>query len=202
MHRRTLLLLLLLLWGCSSPPPTLPPLAADATLLAFGDSLTYGTGAEQEGSYPAQLAALSGHEVINAGLPGETSAEGALRLPELLDEYQPQLLLLCHGGNDLLRQWDPAVTRGHLQEMVAAARSRGIPVVLIGIPKPALFSLESAAYYGELAAELELPYEGEILPKVLADSALKADQVHPNAAGYRQIARRLHELLVASGALP
>ena len=92
-----LLLLAIGLGACSDSKPQLPLLSADAVILAFGDSLTFGTGANSEHSYPAELARLTGLTVINAGIPGEVTAQGVRRLPALLDRYKPQLLLLCHG---------------------------------------------------------------------------------------------------------
>ncbi len=196
-----LLLLAIGLGACSDSKPQLPLLSADAVILAFGDSLTFGTGANSEQSYPAELARLTGLTVINAGIPGEVTAQGVRRLPALLDRYKPQLLLLCHGGNDLLRKTGTAVTRDNIEKMITAAGQRNIPTLLIGVPQPALMFLEAAPIYNEIAEQHGLVYEGEILPEVEADNKLKSDRIHPNAAGYRRMADAISQLLRQSGAL-
>jgi lysophospholipase L1-like esterase len=200
--RGLLLATLAVLHGCSDSTPRLPPLAGNTVILAFGDSLTYGTGAGENQSYPAVLAQLTGRTVINAGIPGEVSAEGRERLPALLDRYRPDLLLLCHGGNDLLRRINTATTRENIEAMIGAAMQRDIPVLLIGVPKPGLLFLDTADIYSEIAEKYQLVYEDEILPDVIADSALKADQIHPNAKGYQRIAAAIHRLMAERGALP
>ena len=195
-----LLLLAIGLGACSDHKPQLPLLSADAVILAFGDSLTFGTGADKEQSYPAVLAQLTGLTVINAGIPGEVTAQGVQRLPALLDRYKPQLLLLCHGGNDLLRKTATAVTRDNLDKMITEADQRDIPTLLIGVPQPALMFLEAAPIYNEIAEQRGLVYEGEILPEVEADNKLKSDRIHPNAEGYRRMADAISQLLRDSGA--
>ncbi len=164
-------------------------------MLAFGDSLTYGTGASENQSYPAVLSQLTGRTVINAGIPGEVSAQGLERLPALLDRYRPQLLLLCHGGNDLLRRINTSITRSNIEAMIETARQRNIPVLLIGVPKPGLMFLDTADIYNEIAEKYKLVYEDEILPDVESDNALKSDQIHPNAEGYQRIAAAIYRLL-------
>jgi lysophospholipase L1-like esterase len=190
----------LLLMACSKTPQ-LPLLAADATILAFGDSLTYGTGAGDTESYPAVLARMTGRRVINAGVPGEVSAVGVQRLPELLDRERPALLILCHGGNDLLARSQHPLIAGNLRAMARMARERGIPVLLVAVPTLG-FALKPPGLYEDLAREFDIPIERKALSHILGKSSLKSDQIHPNAAGYRLLAEALVELLKKSGALP
>jgi acyl-CoA thioesterase-1 len=193
-------LLAALLAACSDDPVPLPKLAPDAVVLAFGDSLTYGTGARDEQSYPAVLAALTGRQVINAGIPGEETDGGLRRLPGLLDRYQPDLLILCHGGNDILRKRDAAVTEANLREMIRIGRERHIPVVMIAVPNVGLF-LSSADFYADIAEDMQVPVEDDILATLLGDNRFKSDHVHPNASGYARLAEAMQSLLSAHGAL-
>ena len=194
-----LLLAALIVAACGKGPRVerLPP---GAVVLAFGDSLTYGTGAASGESYPEQLARRIGHPVVNAGVPGETSAQGLERLPQALDEHRPQLLILCHGGNDFLRRLDEARAAANVRAMVQLARSRDIPVVLLATPRPGL-PPAVPAFYGEIASELGVPIESAVLRSVLTDNRLKSDLVHPNGPGYREVAEALESVLRASGAL-
>lgn len=191
--------LLLLALACSRSP-SLPTLAPDDVVLAFGDSLTAGVGATPEQAYPAQLAGMIGRRVVNAGVPGETTAEGLQRLSEQLDAYSPRMLLLCLGGNDMLRRLPSQETVANLRAMVRLARERGVAVVLIGVPQPSLLG-GAPEFYAEIAREFGLVYEGEALADVLHDRALKSDLIHANAQGYRQVAERLTLLLRDAGAL-
>lgn len=196
------LLVVLLLVGCGSPPPAMRPLAANAVILAFGDSITHGTGATASEAYPAVLAELIQRQVINAGVPGEVTAGGLERLPSVLEEFQPELVVLCLGGNDMLRKRGVGQAKENLRRMVLTIRASGSEVVLLGVPKPALFGLESAEFYSELAEELAVPFEGAIIPEVLGDRDTRSDAIHPNADGYRMIAEAIADLLRESGALP
>jgi len=198
--RRTALFLLALLAACGGGQPKLPPLAPDAVVLAFGDSLTFGIGANAGESYPARLEALIGRKVVSAGVPGEASAGGLARLPAALDEVKPQLVILCHGGNDFLRKLDEAQAANNIRAMVRLARSRGAQVVLIGVPKPGLLP-SPAGFYADVAREFRLPYEETALKKILTDNALKSDLVHPNAAGYARLAEVIAALLRKTGAV-
>jgi acyl-CoA thioesterase-1 len=191
--------LALLASGCGQHPK-LPPLANDAVVLAFGDSLTYGTGANEAESYPAQLARLAGRRVVREGVPGEVSEAGLARLPAILDEYRPRLLLLCHGGNDFLRRLPKEKAAENVRAMIRLAKDRGIDVLLIGTPEIGL-TLTPPEFYAGIAKQFGIPYEGDVLTKILRSGDLKSDQVHPNAQGYRLMAERVADLLRKSGAI-
>lgn len=193
------ILLVLALGGCGERPK-LERLAPDAVVLAFGDSLTYGTGAAEDESYPAQLEKLIGRRVVRAGVPGEATAQALVRLPAALDEHAPRLVLLCIGGNDFLRRLGNHQAEKNVREMVKLAQSRGVAVLLIGTPEPG-FSVSPPSFYGGIAKEYRVPYEGAIVGEVLKDRTLKADPIHPNARGYRVIAERLAATLRESGAI-
>lgn len=186
--------------SCGEKPPPLPKLGGDDVILAFGDSLTYGTGAGTEEAYPKVLAKLISRQVVGAGVPGETTADGLERLPVVLDDIKPRLLLLCMGGNDMLRKVDFAVIESNLRAMVQLAKARGIGVVLIGVPTPELFG-GPPAFYDRIAKEFSLPLEKKVLNNVLFDRSLKSDPIHPNAVGYRRFAEALADLLHKAGAV-
>jgi acyl-CoA thioesterase I len=197
---RLFLLLVAFAVAACGERPKLARLPSDAVVLAFGDSLTYGTGAAEEESYPAQLERLIGRRVVRAAVPGEVTAQALARLPEALDEHAPRLMLLCIGGNDFLRRLGNPQAEANVRAMVKLARGRGVQVLLIGTPEPGLRPAPPA-FYAAIAREFELPYEDAAMAEVLRDNALKSDPIHPNARGYRVIAERLAERLKRSGAI-
>jgi acyl-CoA thioesterase I len=187
------------LTACSSKPK-LPFLANDAIVVAFGDSLTFGTGSEPMESYPAVLEKMIGRRVVNAGIPGEVTSDGLLRLPEVLEREKPALLLLCHGGNDALRRLNQQQAANNIREMIRLAQKREVDVVLIAVPAPGL-SLSPSSMYREIAKELSIPIEEETLSSILSNSSLKSDYIHPNAEGYRRLAESIATLLHKNGAI-
>ena len=190
----------LLLVGCGPSVPSLPKLETNAVVLAFGDSLTHGTGASPEESYPAVLAKLIGRKVVGSGVPGEVSETGLRRLPDVLDEVKPRLLILCHGGNDFLQRLDEAGAARNVRAMATLARDRGIAVAIVATPKPGL-GVSRVAFYEALGRELAIPVENDVLAEVLGSRKLKSDLVHPNAEGYRRIADAVAKLLRRAGAV-
>lgn len=194
------LLACLALLGCGADTPELAPLPDNATILAFGDSLTFGTGASPVQSYPAVLERLTGRKTVNAGIPGELSAAGLARLPRVLDETRPQLLILCHGGNDILRKRNLERTKQNLREMIELAQARGIAVVLVAVPEPSLI-LNPAGFYAEVASEYKVPLQNDSIAAIMSKPSLRSDTIHPNARGYEALAHAVYETLQASGAI-
>ena len=175
----------------------LPP---DAPILAFGDSITYGTCAAEGQSYPDVLQTLLGRAVIRSGVPGETTRESLARLPEVLDEHSPKLMILCIGGNDFLRGMGEQQAADNIRAMIRLAKDKGAEVVLVGVPKFGLM-ITPPEFYQKIAEEFHILYEGEVMHKILLSRELKADEVHPNAQGYRVFAEAVAALLKKSGAV-
>lgn len=201
MIKKTFFAAIVLFLSACEQQPVVSKLPDDAVILAFGDSLTYGTGASSEQDYPSILSELTSLQVINAGIPGEITRNGIRRLPNLLDQHEPDLLVLIHGGNDILRKIPATQTTNHLQQMIQEADVREISVVMLGVPNLSLFLMSSADIYQNLASENQIPIDLDALPEILSDKSLKSDAIHPNNAGYRLMAESIHQLMQDSGAL-
>ncbi|MFI8554903.1 GDSL-type esterase/lipase family protein [Psychrobacter sp. NPDC077938] len=187
--------------GCGSEP-TQTALPAGSTVVALGDSLTYGYGANDETAYPTVLAELSKWNVINAGVNGDTSEDVLTRVNEIT-EQNPDLVLLGVGGNDVLQRIAPDTTRANIIATIDTLQSNNIDVVLIAEPHlstSALFGKASDNPLYEDIAEAEgIPLYSDGWSTVLSDEALKSDKIHANAAGYRQFAEGLHDYLKDEG---
>jgi acyl-CoA hydrolase len=199
-RRRRLLATLatLALFACS-PRPRQAALPPGARVLALGDSLTYGTGATRDTSYPAVLAQRTGWQVENAGVPGETAAQACARLPDLLTEHRPELVLVLVGGNDFLRRLPEAGIRDALASCASHASHARVPWVLMPVPRLGLGGLAPAPLYAESAQALGVPLVDAGLADLLAQPRMRSDPVHLNADGYRAMAERIEHGLAALG---
>jgi GDSL lipase/acylhydrolase domain protein len=177
-------------------------IAAGNTVLALGNSLTYGYGASPAESYPAQLQKLTGWDIINGGISGDTSAQALSRLPALL-QRKPKLVLISIGGNDFLRKLPEAETRNNIAETIESVQKENIPTVLVGVPHlsvGALFGhLSDHPLYQELAEQYKIPLFEGAWSEILSDEKLKSDQIHANAAGYKVFAEKLEKFLQEEG---
>ncbi len=170
-------------------------LPLDTKVLAFGDSITYGYRIDKDKSYPSQLSKLLQTEVINAGVNGENTQQGLQRLPGILEKYKPQVLIICHGGNDILRRKSLLKAKENISQMVKLAREKNIHVVLVGVPALELLSPSTARMYYEISNETGVPLESEALEDILKDDALKIDKIHPNEEGYKILSNAIANLV-------
>lgn len=192
------IIVLLCLISCHSvTQPKLKPLSSNDIIMAFGDSLTFGTGARAENSYPQILETITGLKVINAGIEGEETADGLKRIGDELDKNNPQLVIVCLGGNDMLRHRPAEKIKANLKQIIQVIQQKGAQVLLIAVPRPGLH-LSVPDFYQELGTELHVPVDNTSLVELLGDPKYKSDYIHLNDQGYalwaRDIARLLREL--------
>lgn len=199
------LLALSLVGACSEQAPynALPP---GSVVLAFGNSVTFGTGAAQGEDYPTQLAQKTGWQVINAGIPGDTAKQARERIETALAQHQPALVLVELGGNDFLRQRQPGAVKADLLAILLSIERHGAQALLIAVPRLSMLrasigALEDSPIYRELAEETSVLLIDSIFSDVLSEEALRADRIHPNAAGYARFSDDLVTHLTKAGLL-
>ncbi|HEZ5740318.1 TPA: arylesterase [Neisseria meningitidis] len=205
MNRRTFLLgagaLLLTACGRKSAQ-THAKIPEGSTVLALGDSLTFGYGANPGESYPEQLHKLTGWNIVNGGVSGDTSAQALSRLPALLAR-KPKLVIVGIGGNDFLRKVPEEQTRANIAKIIETVQKENIPAVLVGVPHitlGALFGhLSDHPLYEDLSEEYGIPLFGGAWAEILGDNNLKSDQIHANGKGYRKFAEDLNQFLRKQG---
>ena len=202
-RRHFLLLTAATLAACGKKAPKHTALPRGSAVLALGDSLTYGYGANPTESYPARLAELTGWTVTNGGVSGDTSAQALARLPELLREHTPRLVIISIGGNDFLRRQPENETRTNIRAIIQACKAAGAETLLVGVPGvgvgAALGYPGDHPLYADLAKAENVPYYANGWSQILGKDALKSDQIHPNAAGYAEFARGLTAYLKENG---
>jgi acyl-CoA hydrolase len=187
------------------------PLPSTSNVVILGDSLTYGTGAGSGEDYASILAGNTGWNVINEGVPGNTSYDGLARLSQILEAHESgeqkiDLLIVELGGNDFLKHVPKTETVSNLKAILNQAKAKSINTVLIAIPEfspvgAAFGALSDHPLYENLAEETDTPLIEDLFSDVLAKNSLKADPIHPNAAGYRLVATELQNALIDLGFL-
>ena len=200
MNRRQFLIssAILALAACGKRRNRAQALPKGSTVLALGDSLTYGYGAAPAAAYPVQLAGLTGWKVINGGVSGDTTADALARLPMLMRQ-QPKLVIISIGGNDFLRKLPESTTRANIGKIIQTVQTANIPAVLVAIPH-----FTTGALFGNLSdhplyQEIRIPLLSGAWSEILGDKDLKSDQVHANAEGYRKFAELLKAFLEEQG---
>lgn len=166
--------------------------APGSNIIAFGDSLTHGTGAAKGEDYPTVLSQLAGREIENRGVPGETSEDALRRIDKEVIAHNPRMVIVLLGGNDLLQRISAETTFKNLEQIITKIHDSGAMVVLVGI-EGLMFTSDHGKRFKQLAKRTGCIYVPNILSGILTDMSLKSDQVHPNGKGYRIVAERIYK---------
>ncbi|MDQ0074306.1 lysophospholipase L1-like esterase [Variovorax boronicumulans] len=210
MNRRHLLQLMCgvpaaaVLAACGKRKSSTAALKSDARVLAIGDSLTFGYGASPDASWPVKLGEITGWQIENAGVNGDTSAGALQRLPSLLAAGSYDAILIGIGGNDMLRGVSASATRDNIAALVKEAREHTPHVALLATPAPDAMrafvgSLSDAPFYEEVAKSGQALLVANVYSSVLSDASLRSDRIHANAQGYAKVAQLLADQFKAAG---
>lgn len=186
--RKTALLLMVCGIACGPDVPNLD--SPGKTIVVLGDSIASGVGSGPGEAYPELLAARLGTEVVNAGVSGNTTADGLARIDEVLAE-DPWLVIVELGGNDFLRRVPPEQTEQTLRAILDRLVAADVVPVLVELDVP--FGGRYLEIYDRLGDEYQVPVVEEVLGEILRDPSLKSDTIHPNAAGQRVLAEAVAE---------
>jgi acyl-CoA thioesterase-1 len=199
-RRRSLLLHCSLLGIALAASRPLLAAAPGATLLVVGDSLSAEYGLARGSGWVELLQQRLKRErsklqVVNASVSGDTTAGGRSRLPALLAQHQPRIVIVELGGNDALRGLPPAMTEANLSAMVRDARAAGAKVLLLGMQVPPNYGQKYAQDFAAVFARVAKAEGAALLPFFLAgvadgpqaDKLFQNDRIHPNAQAQPQL---------------
>jgi len=168
--------------------------ASQPVVLVMGDSLSAAYGIEQRAGWVSLLQTrLDGKaRVVNASISGETSSGAAARLPDLLGQHRPEIVVLELGGNDGLRGLPPGQMRANLARMIEASQAADAEVLLLGIDIPPNYGRAYrdafTGVFTRLADEHDLPLVPFLLEGIaLEDELMQDDGIHPTAAAQPRI---------------
>lgn len=178
----------------SSPATKKGDISGD-TIICFGDSLTYGTGASKGGDYPSQLSKMISRPVINAGVPGDTTGRAFSRLEQDVLSRSPDVVLITLGGNDLKNGIAKETAFGNLKMIVESIQNQGARVIIGGLKFP-LRDRGFGRGYKELADRTGAILIPNILEGIIGNRKLMSDPIHPNDDGYRMVAERFYKAML------
>ncbi|MCX5694250.1 MAG: GDSL-type esterase/lipase family protein [Candidatus Omnitrophica bacterium] len=182
--------LLICLCGCAKPEIRNVN-AKGANIICFGDSITFGYGANQGEDYPTALGKLVNLPVINAGVDGDTTFEALERLEGDVLDKDPRLVIVEFCGNDFLKKVPRADTVRNLAEIIDRIQAKGAMVALVDI-SAGVFFREYRREFKKLATQKKAIFVPVLLNKIITNPAMKSDFFHPNARGYQVIAKRIY----------
>ena len=192
MTRAAAVLAALAVAACGRSWPITNAAPSGTNVIAFGDSLTQGYRVDAGLGWPERLSAIVGRPILNRGVSGDTTGDALNRLERDVLSQDPRIVLVCLGGNDMLRRLPADQQFENLRAIVRRIQERGALVVLIGTEGYKILSnVDYGARYEALARETGAVYVPDLMDGVLGDPKLMLDQIHPNPAGYEKIARRI-----------
>ena len=159
-------------------------------VIAFGDSLTAGYGAQPGDDYPSKLSGMIGTSVINTGVSGDTTESALARIEGDVLSHDPRIVIVGLGGNDFLQGVPIATTERNLRSAIRAIHGAGAMVVVLGFRFPSLSS-DYERMYVNVARDERCLLIPDLLHGILADPSMKSDEIHPNARGYELMAERI-----------
>jgi acyl-CoA thioesterase-1 len=162
-------------------------------IICFGDSLTYGTGTTKKGmDYPSQLSRMINTPVINAGVPGDTTASALERLEEDVLSRSPRIVLITLGGNDLKNRVPKETAFNNLRIIIKSIQDKGALVIVAGIDIP-FWGRGFGNSYEELCDELGAVLIPNIFKGIMGKRHLMSDPIHPNDDGYAIFAKKFYK---------
>ena len=174
--------------------------AGDRSILVLGDSLSAEYGLKRGSGWVALLETRLAAEkiparVINASVSGDTTSGGRSRLPALLAQHRPDVVVIELGGNDALRGLPPAMTEDNLTQMTQAAQKAGARVLLVGMQVPPNYGADYSNRFAGLFAKVARANKAAVVPFLLKGVAdgddptrmFQADRIHPKAEAHPQM---------------
>lgn len=185
--------------SCSSKTSAKLILSGDKVLV-LGDSISEGYGVGQKNSWVANLEKITNWQIINAGVSGDTTEDGLVRLPKLISDNQIHTLIIELGGNDMLRRLPNSLSIKNIENMIDLAKTQNIQVILIAVPEVSVFStlvnnLSDAKFYNEIAENKKVLLVDGVISEVLSHTKYRLDQIHPNLEGHKYLAEITSEKL-------
>jgi acyl-CoA thioesterase-1 len=199
MNKILLMTMIILTASCSQAKQPIPK---DATIIAFGDSLTYGFGAAPESAYPKVLSDITGYEIINEGMNGDTARNGVQRIKTIVQKYNPSVVIIGIGGNDIIRRQSQNLEKD-LNTIVSYLKSKNIQPILLSEPQPTILgniiTVSDSPIYERVANKQDVVLLDNIYSKYLADQKYKSDLIHLNDNGYNRVAEDIAQRLKKEG---
>jgi len=160
-------------------------------IIAFGDSLIFGTGSTSGNDFVSLLSKSLGRPITNLGVPGDTTADGLARITTVTSK-DPGVVILLLGGNDYLKKIPEEQTFANLRSIITKLQEQGSMVILLGV-RGGILRDNFLNQFDALAKETGVIYVPDVLDGLIGDDTYMSDTIHPNDAGYAQIARRVFE---------